>query len=32
MAAILLETDEIIVKPFEIGRLTELVHESQELR
>jgi DNA-binding response OmpR family regulator len=27
MAAILLEADEIIVKPFEIGRLTELVHE-----
>jgi DNA-binding response OmpR family regulator len=27
MAAILLEADEIIVKPFEIGRLTELVRE-----
>src|SRR5207245_3432678 len=27
MAAILLEADEIIVKPFEIGRLTELVNE-----
>ena len=27
MAAILLEADEIIVKPFEIGRLTDLVHE-----
>jgi DNA-binding response OmpR family regulator len=27
MAAILLEADEIIVKPFEIGRLTELVQE-----
>ena len=27
MAAILLEADEIIVKPFEIGRLTELVKE-----
>src|ERR1700687_2008331 len=28
MAAILLEADEIIVNPFEIGRLTELVHEK----
>jgi DNA-binding response OmpR family regulator len=28
MAAILLEADEIIVKPFEIARLTELVHEK----
>ena len=28
MAAILLETDEIIVKPFEIGRLTDLVQEK----
>jgi DNA-binding response OmpR family regulator len=28
MAAILLEADEIIVKPFEIGRLTELVQEG----
>jgi DNA-binding NtrC family response regulator len=27
MAAILLEADEIVVKPFEIGRLTELVQE-----
>jgi DNA-binding response OmpR family regulator len=27
MAAILLEADEIIVKPFEIARLTELIHE-----
>jgi DNA-binding response OmpR family regulator len=27
MAAILLEADEIVVKPFEIGRLTELVRE-----
>jgi DNA-binding response OmpR family regulator len=27
MAAILLEADEIVVKPFEIGRLTELVGE-----
>src|SRR5271169_1942197 len=27
MAAILLEVDEIIVKPFEIGRFTELVRE-----
>jgi DNA-binding response OmpR family regulator len=28
MAAILLEADEIVVKPFEIGRLTELVHDK----
>ena len=28
MAAILLEADEIIVKPFEIGRFTELVREK----
>jgi DNA-binding response OmpR family regulator len=28
MAAILLEADEILVKPFEIARLTELVHEK----
>jgi DNA-binding response OmpR family regulator len=28
MAAILLEADEIIVKPFEVGRLAELVHEK----
>jgi len=28
MAAILLETDEIIVKPFEAGRLAELLHEK----
>ena len=27
MSAILLEADEIIVKPFEVGRLVELVHE-----
>ncbi len=27
MAAILLEVDEVLVKPFEIGRLTELIHE-----
>src|SRR6202789_606324 len=27
MAAILLEADEIVVKPFEIGRFTELVQE-----
>jgi DNA-binding NtrC family response regulator len=27
MAAILLEADEIVVKPFEIGRFTELVRE-----
>jgi DNA-binding response OmpR family regulator len=28
MAAILLEADEIIVKPFEVGRLTDLVREK----
>src|SRR6202158_5239412 len=28
MAAILLEADEIVVKPFEIGRLTELVNQK----
>jgi DNA-binding response OmpR family regulator len=28
MAAIVLEADEIVVKPFEIGRLTELVREK----
>ena len=28
MAAILLEADEIVVKPFEIGRLTELVNQQ----
>jgi YesN/AraC family two-component response regulator len=28
MAAILLEADEIVVKPFEIGRLTELVNQN----
>ena len=28
MAAILLEADEIVVKPFDIGRLTELVREK----
>jgi DNA-binding response OmpR family regulator len=28
MAAILLEADEIVVKPFEIGRLTDLVREK----
>ena len=28
MAAILLEADEIIVKPFEVGKLAELVHEE----
>ena len=28
MAAILLEADEIIVKPFEVGKLAELVHEK----
>jgi DNA-binding NtrC family response regulator len=28
MAAIILEADEILVKPFEIGRLTELVNQK----
>jgi DNA-binding response OmpR family regulator len=28
MAAILLEADEIIVKPFEVGKLADLVHEK----
>src|ERR1700682_2005436 len=28
MAAILLEADEIIVKPFEVGRLAEIIHEK----
>ena len=32
MAAILLEADEIIVKPFEAGRLAELVHEKMLTR
>jgi DNA-binding response OmpR family regulator len=32
MAAILLEADEIIVKPFEVGRLTELVREKMLAR
>jgi DNA-binding response OmpR family regulator len=32
MAAILLEVDEIIVKPFEIGRLAELVREKMLTR
>ncbi len=32
MAAILLEADEIIVKPFEAGRLAELVHEKMVTR
>ena len=27
MAAILLEADEVLVKPFEVGKLTELIHE-----
>jgi DNA-binding response OmpR family regulator len=27
MAAILLEVDEVLVKPFEVGRLTDLIHE-----
>jgi DNA-binding response OmpR family regulator len=32
MAAILLEADEIIVKPFEAGRLVELLHEKISTR
>jgi DNA-binding response OmpR family regulator len=32
MAAILLEADEIIVKPFEAGRLVELLHEKMQTR
>ncbi|MGB6676692.1 MAG: hypothetical protein WBE44_08385 [Terriglobales bacterium] len=30
MAAILLEADEVVVKPFDMGCLTELVRESGE--
>jgi hypothetical protein len=32
MAAILLEADEIIVKPYEVGRLAELVREKMNTR
>lgn len=32
MAAILLEADEILAKPFEVGRLTKLIHERLENR
>jgi YesN/AraC family two-component response regulator len=32
MAAILLEADEVLVKPFEIGRLTDLIHERLDRR
>jgi DNA-binding response OmpR family regulator len=32
MAAILLEADEIIVKPFDVGRLADLVHEKMLTR
>ena len=32
MAAILLEADEIIVKPFDVGKLAELVHEKMLTR
>ncbi len=32
MAAILLEADEIVVKPFEIGRLTEIVRQKMHNR
>lgn len=32
MAAILLQADEVIVKPFDVGRLTELLHEKMLTR
>jgi|HubBroStandDraft_1064217.scaffolds.fasta_scaffold31336_3 DNA-binding response OmpR family regulator len=32
MDAILMEADEIMVKPFEVGRLTELVHKKMRTR
>jgi DNA-binding NtrC family response regulator len=32
MDAILLEADDIIVKPFEAGKLAEMVHEKQFTR
>jgi hypothetical protein len=32
MAAILLEADEIVVKPFEVGKLTDLLHEKMLTR
>ena len=32
MSAILLEADEVLVKPFEIGKLTELIHERMDRR
>jgi DNA-binding response OmpR family regulator len=32
MAAILLEADEVLVKPFEVGRLTDLIHERLDHR
>jgi DNA-binding response OmpR family regulator len=32
MAAILLEADEVLVKPFEIGKLTDLIHNRLENR
>jgi DNA-binding response OmpR family regulator len=32
MAAILLEADEVLVKPFEVGRLTDLIHERLDNR
>jgi DNA-binding NtrC family response regulator len=32
MAAILLEADEVIVKPFEAGKLAELIHDNNEPR
>jgi DNA-binding response OmpR family regulator len=32
MAAILLEADEVLVKPFEVGKLTELIHQRLDNR
>jgi hypothetical protein len=32
MAAILLEADEVLVKPFEVGKLTDLIHQRLENR
>jgi DNA-binding response OmpR family regulator len=32
MAAILLEADEVLVKPFEVGKLTDLIHERLDNR
>src|SRR5476649_892572 len=32
MAAILLEADEVLVKPFEVGKLTDLIHQRLDNR